>query len=202
MKVTIKHRGIVIQSQYHTTKLIIIDKKLGKIDARLSGAKKHHRLVHGAYIEYTCIKERDFFWVSDVELIMMPASWVTQNISFFHHILELIHFFIMYHNPNNALMEHLNHLYASHEPQALIFFQYSFLGRFFLLIGICPEESHDLSISLFRLISAPFDIMLNVRDDMLVSRQLGEWLRKCLLLHPEAHRMQTKQFIDMDLHDE
>jgi hypothetical protein len=201
--VTTKQRGIVIHSQLpHNGRLIIIDAALGKIDARVSGKLHHHRLVHGICIEYTYTKERDVFLIYDIELIMAPAAWVTDNLAFFHHILELMRFFIMYHNPNQALMEHLHHMYVAHEPQTLLFFQYSYLSRFFLLIGICPEESHDLRISLFRLISAPIDIMLNVRDDMLVSRQLSEWLQKCLLFHPDAHRMQTKHFIDMDTHDE
>jgi hypothetical protein len=201
--VTTKNRGIVIQSQLpHTGRLIIIDNALGKIDARISGKLQHHRLVHGACIEYSYNKERDVFWIHDIELLMLPASWVMTPIGFFHHLIELMRFFIMYHNPQKELMEHLQHLYVAHEPHTLLFFQLSYLSRFFLLIGICPEESHDLSISLFRLISAPIDIMLNVRDDMLVSRQLSEWLQKCLLLHPDAHRMQTKHFIDMDTHDE
>ncbi len=201
--VTTKHRGIVIQSQLpHTGRLIIIDSALGKIDARISTKLKHHRLVHGAYIEYSHNKERDIFWIQDIELLMLPASWVMKNIHFFHHILELMRFFLMYHNPNRELMDHLHHMYVEYVPETELFFQFGYLSRFFLLIGICPEESHDLSISLFRLISAPIDIMLNVRDDMLVSRQLSEWLQKCLLLHPDAHRMQTKHFIDMDTHDE
>lgn len=189
-------QAIVLRSFFpYKYKVILFDKELGKIEAVALYKRNFNRLMQGALID--CHKEEwnNIYRLQNIDLRAMPAPWVSKDILFLHHVLELSDLFLQQHNNSHQIFELFMFLYENHTLEYEdIFLKKIFLARFFVLLGVNPEDT-DWDESFFNLISGPIDTMLDVQKDESFLNKLTVWLQGCTAIHPFAYRLKTMNFL-------
>lgn len=190
--------GIVVR--YRESSAIIIDRLGGKMQLMLRNRYDRRLLMHGALLHYDIEQDRQWACMANLELVKMPASWVCDDVLFFHHVLEMSNIFIMFNAPIAAIFDHYGWLYQS-QPGSLLR-KKIFLCRFFSLLGIYPLDVHSHDPLFFSLISAPGNIMLDIREEDIMHETVDQWLLGCIQLYPHPRRLKTINFLmRTDLHE-
>lgn len=200
--------GIVIRSYLpEQARCVVFDCARGSLMMSVVQRRHAQKIVHGALLEYTfdprCRRDQLFLRCSDIRLIAMPEPWVTSDIRFFHHFLEMSEVFLSANQAMPVLSELFTRLYLP--PDHLVdegALRLWFLAAFFLHVGIYPDDEglgcschgyhHPIS-----LISRTQDTMVMIRGCSAYRGALYRWLRSCVALHPLAHCFKTVGFLDV-----
>lgn len=203
--------GIVLRS-YLPLKYtcLIFDRMHGVIKAIIPAYGKFspaQNVTHGALIKYRCVHRHGRYFLEDISIHHVPAPWVSEDIVFLHHILELVSIFLMENSPDQSVLDLLLELYRPqpvHIDEAL--WKTVFLGRLFMLMGIYPENETNESVGkVLRLISLLGDTRLRdieLGNMNITSEQsdhwrmvLTQWLKKSLARHPDENVFKTAYFL-------
>lgn len=200
--------GIVLRNDSSKNKITIFDQQQGKIYGL---SKRHDRCPHGGLIYYRSEEWRSHVILHDVDLIALPALWVRYDILFFHHVLELILYFMQPAQQSHELFAlcKIMYKYFSYEGKQLLFFKKLFLCRLLITMGIytellptnlennrgsCDEADANEDQILFSLISGSGDIMLNEYHELL-DKKMSIWLNECLQTHAGKTHLKTLDFL-------
>ena len=196
------HQGILLRTgSPYRKKILLFDYELGMIEC--VNTYGHNRLVHGAFLYYARTPWHNLYRLHDIELIALPEKWVSDDLLFLHHIIELSTYFLTIQNNAASLFNFFMNFYKPCNEKNLELFKKFFICRFFSLLGVYPENSEDYDPLFFRLISGPIDSMLDAsRDDVLTHKKVNEWLQGCMRVHPHADHLKTVNFLTkMDRHE-
>lgn len=202
----IVRHGIVLRFYApYRYKVSLLDAELGRVDAVFAKPAVFRSLVHGGLISYRLEWHRTLYRMSDVELIATPASWAATDILFVHHVLEMSLAFLQEHNRCPAVVQLFKQLYEDipHDLDQILFKRF-FLGKFFALLGIYPDDAlAQEKRTLFHLFSMEetMDSNKEVTDwylDEGIHKKLQQWLLDCMSTHPRAHLFTTASFVTMD----
>lgn len=190
------HCGIVLRSYVpYKNKLLLLDQQYGMIEVIFFQKSDALRITHGMLVRYTLHKQTRNYRCDDVAFIACPHKWVSDDIFFLHHVLELAAFFLSYNQIMQEVFQLFSLLYKPLVYDDIERFKKCFLCKFFVLIGICPDSYECFTPQFFRLISAPIDTMVNSQDDLLGHTQLARWLKGCIAVHPYGDRLKTTVFL-------
>ncbi|MBN2266935.1 MAG: hypothetical protein JW725_01155 [Candidatus Babeliaceae bacterium] len=150
------------------------------------------RCINGSFIEAET-SPRSPYLLQRVNMVRQPACWVTKDLLFLHHFLEISASFLALNEPYPELVSLFAHLFRP-LPDGIqeIDFKLAFMGSFFLAIGIYPE--HFRTNPNF-LISRLQDTMVNERKGAVNRSLMIEWLHHCIETHPSAHFFKTTTFL-------
>lgn len=201
MQISNINKAIILHLATETTHTTLFDHLHGKIQVYRPHDRSKY-LLHGSLIQYV-FKKNNTRNIADVVVKAMPASWVIQDLLFFHHVLEIASFFLAEAEPAPAVFEHFQLLYSEPSSADIHLFKKLFMCRLFTLLGIYPENAPTRHRDLFNLISRPINIMLNAQDDYAQrTGAITTWLLACIHTHPHAHRLQTINFLThLDQHE-
>ena len=197
------HYGIVLRSYApYQQKLVLLDRSCGMIDAFFFQRKMMGRITHGMLLRYTLREERGRHRLDDIVVLACPVAWVKDDIFFLHHVLELAHNFLSYHQAVGEVFDLFMRLYKPLSVTKNSFFKKCFLCKFFLLLGIYPNDETLFSSELFHLISGCIDTMVKSQSDFLDDAKISHWLQGCIAVHPAADCFKTTIFLtQMDNHE-
>jgi hypothetical protein len=190
------HQGIVLRTYIpRKQKLSLFDAYLGRVDCVPQNTKNAQRLFHGAYISYALKSWGRHYLIYDIALVAAPPYSAHTSLLFFHHLLELCHYFLPLEHQEHTLFALVKGAYTHPEFLQTELTQRLFLYHFFKEIGIYPVDMQSYDPSFFRLISSPFDSKVNARDEERLSLNLRKWLLGCINTHPYAHYLKTIDFL-------
>lgn len=183
-------------------KVVVLDRTMGMIDAVIIKKNQAQAISHGMLIRYSITQRGQQYRLQDVALVAGPAQWVRDDILFFHHALELARAFLSYHQDAQDVFELFIRLYKPLVVEQHVYFKQCFLCKFFMLLGICPEDEASFCPEFFSLISRPIDTMVKAQADVKDLTQISRWLQGCVAVHPHAHSLKTMFFLtQMDDHE-
>lgn len=215
------HTGIIIHSYFpYQYRYIIFDEKLGKIDAFIKPTKNTHQFLHGMMIQYCARQAGNYYWMNQIDIIDLLRPWVTEDLSFFHYILELFEHCVPYDQPCKNLYNLLYLLYywspvdqnliknedemkfdfdndISTPPLVSPGINYAlikiwWLCQFFTITGLYPDDYATFSAHMLDLISSPFDIMVNrIASNACDRQELIRWLKSCRKSHAPVQNCKT-----------
>lgn len=150
-------------------------------------------LTRGALVSYLPIARNIGYAAENIEILATPQSWVTHNIIFLHHLIELIDFFIPDHSDAEEIFILMLCLYRSIDDELLdiSFFKKFFLCKFFMMIGIYPEPRTLDDKQLLAFLGVQTTQILELQKYVFIEKKMIQWLRECILLHPHADRLKT-----------
>lgn len=189
-------QGIILYSSLPLKRAVtLLDRVRGRIDGILRNDKQSLKLTHGTCIEYVLQAKGDFFVVSFIEPIAVPAEWVSQDIYFLHHVLELCARYIPLHHAAQETFSLLTLLYQPWAYSMTIpFFKKVFLCKLHISLGLYPaEEVYDPV--LLSLISCAGDSMFDFQDDTELESKLAMWLYRSLHAANAHNCLKTFSFV-------
>jgi hypothetical protein len=190
------HYGVVLRSHMpYEHKVVLLDRVMGMIDAIIVKKTQASRITHGMLISYSVVTRNERYQINDIVVLAGPAQWVKDDIVFFHHALELAHAFLSYHQTSLDVFELFVRLYKPLVYEDSKYFKRCFLCKFFMLVGICPDDESSFCPQFFNLISRPIDIMVKRQSAFSDTSQILRWLQGCIAVHPDAHSLKTIFFL-------
>jgi hypothetical protein len=196
---TVLCKGIILRIYVpQRKKLAILDAHFGKIECITHYTPVAQRLTHGMYISYILEPWRDSFKISEISILDMPLYWArssSNNFVFFHHVLELCYYFLSINNAAHEIYILIKLLYTNPELIQTDISKRIFLCRFFIRLGIYPENALSYNSQFFSLISGPLDSKVNAEHERALYRELQRWLLSCVSVHPYAHNIKTIDFL-------
>jgi hypothetical protein len=182
------HHGIVLRSyipkQY---KLIILDNIFGKIVCTYQARS----FSYGIMIEYIPLTLHRVYKINTAQIIHAPCNLAKDNLEFFHHILELSYYFIPLDNPVPEIFDLLSILYRIDYKFCSLLFQSAFIGKFFVLLGITPQENADDAFIINTLRYRSLEELVAQLSCTQMSSILKNWIYRCIAEHPRMHYFKT-----------
>jgi hypothetical protein len=187
------HTGIVLKNYLPKKYMLsVLDPQLGRIEAVVSQWRLLDRIAHGARIQYQPVQKGSLYRLDGFEIIDAPFFWARTDLLFFHHMLELVYFFVPLHITVTAVFNLLVKIYTLEELSDNI--KRFIICHFFCLLGLYPENAPRYFPALFSLISSSSEIILS-EVEKLDKQELNNWIKACIQLHPYAHRLKTLNFL-------
>lgn len=193
--------GIVIKIFPQKSSVTLLDRDEGIIEAHSDPSSKIKRLCQGAQITYHLQPYRNRYLLNNVDFVAVPFSWARQDILFLHHMLELVIYFLPPKSAHPEVFDLFSVLYSTPVRSSLLF-KKKFLIRFFLLLGMYPEDEELLERVLQTLkipVDDPGDEALHLE-----AMHVDVWLLSCIRLHPYSQLFKTTHFLTQTAgnHDE
>jgi len=156
-------------------------------------------VVLGSLSKYQVCYTRVVHMICELEPIALPVTPLRFDLSFLHHVLELLLRFVPFSVPFADIYEHCLLLY--HESINFLvgqkLFQYLFLSKLFGMLGVYPSEDVFNQYKDIRLlVTQPFENML-IRGYSVAQSDLRIWLLGCIHTHHHA-----KIFTTLSLYSE
>lgn len=190
-----KNKGFVLKI-FDTGWLSIFDYQLGRIECKIAQQKMSYIINNGALLNYYFSKNKKSFHIDAVELQDIPFSLASQDIYFFHHMLELSYYFLPMEYPHYEIFELLIYLFCNRSGSLLTLLQKKIiLSKFFADLGLFSEETYDQDSFFGRLISQPIESILNECVDERVQKLIEHWILSCIALHPYRNQFKTTYFM-------
>lgn len=203
-------QGIVlrVRTPYHK-KIVVFDALYGKISVLPQAAVP---LVHGHLLSYRLEPWKHLYLLCDLQVLKLPGSWVYNDILFLHHLLEMALFFLPEQSCAASVFQLCMLLYEAeqtHIEHGLL--KKLFLGKFFALLGVYPEQALRYDEQLFHLFAGgsqalsrqalprqvlPQQILPRELEDIdELHEKLERWLLGCIQTHPHAKTFTTIHFL-------
>ncbi|HEX2978373.1 MAG TPA: hypothetical protein VHO47_04610 [Candidatus Babeliales bacterium] len=184
-----KHRGIILKAHLpNVHKCVIFDRLIGKLDG--TAPKGLQNLAPGFLISYYRTAQGPLYKLEEIELVVVPVSMSHETIFFLHHVLELCYYFMPHESSNESLFCLLEFLLHAADYITYSWFKKIFLLRFFISVGMYPEDEMLHTERIQELINGPIILQDHMLDSH-TNQALTEWLRDCVALHPQRHLFKT-----------
>jgi hypothetical protein len=185
----IRHEGIVLKNyQPKKEKVAVLDVHAGKIECFMPAQPKE---VHvGSLLHYFPTKVGALYALQNVEVIHVPLALARHDLYFFHTILELCYYFLPLDAPTDSLFSLIYFLLYNYENVRTAEQKKIFLLRFFVQVGMYPEQEYGLDECMHYLLSGPVEVIfkMNVR---IPEQELERWLESCIETHPQKAKFKT-----------
>lgn len=172
-------------------KIVLLDKIQGKMEC----INKNAPLPVGALITYNIKKQGSTYFISDSRLVYVPLMLASNDLLFFHHVLELIYYFTAIGNCSSQLFDLFAFLYSREHtpftPQGKKFFLFKMLNS----IGNIPEINTHTTKMVSRLNTITIEQLDTVILSILDEKALDRWLWCCIWQHPYVNEFKTIHFL-------
>lgn len=184
--------GIIIKTFFpQKQKIAVFDNRLGKIVC----VPPHERLCLGSVILYSASERNNMYFIHQVEMIDVPFNLAHDDILFLHHVLELLYYFVPIGSGDEQLFYIIQSLYQSSTWRNTPQFKKMFLCKFFIFLGMHPEESLVSKKLLYKLTALSVDMLFQESLDLESERALDGWLMQCIRMHPQIDYFKTVHFL-------
>ena len=188
----IRNQGIILKTYVpKKCKISLLDKKCGKIEVISPRVSFLESLLPGMVVTYFlwkrpgCLDE-----LRAIELDDVPLTLARRDIYFFHHVLELCYYFLPLNLAVGDIYDLILFLLESSEKISSTMHKKLFLLRFFLYLGMYPEEDEGMGKSFEYLLYDPIDIMLE-KTIIISETILEQWLLACMQTHLPKVQLKT-----------
>lgn len=184
--------GIILKkNDVSSSKIIILDKIQGKIECIAPGVP----LSVGSLITYTLQNRGFIHFISNINLVYVPLSLARTDMLFFHHVLELLYYFVHIGNHSQEAFDLLAFLYTTEDTMMSVHYKKIFIFKLLTCVGSIPEIArlhteylqHLANVSIKQLI----DITLSASEE----KELDQWLWCCVWQHPYVKEFKTVHFL-------
>ena len=184
-----RHEGIILKNyQPKKHKIGVFDKNLGRIECLAPYGADY--IPVGTLIAYFPLNSRYLYDLEGLEVREVPLNLARYDFYFFHHILELSYYFLPLGSPAESIFVMVHFLLNSYDKISTDLQKKLFLLRFFVQLGIYPEEEFSLGDSFHYLLSQPIEVML-VQRVQIPEQALERWLFSCIETHPQKAKFKT-----------
>jgi len=194
--------GIVLRSYLPLKKSCLVFDRINGVMRGIVAAHGRfspaHAITHGALLNYRPVSRGGRVFLEDVAIHQVPAPWVTEDILFLHHVLEMSTTFLLEHFPDRSVLDLLLELYRPLPPQVdEALWKAVFLGKLFITMGVYPEDETSIYMGkVLRLISTLGDTRLTNDQCEHWRMVLAEWLKRCLVQHADGNTFKTAHFLN------
>lgn len=187
-----RNQGIILKTYApKKCKISLLDKTLGRIEAISPRVPYCDTVIPGMVATYFLAKRHGHLYeLTGIELYDIPLALARYDIYFFHHVLEICHYFLPLNLAVSTIYDLLLFLLEFHEKINSTWHKKIFLLRFFLYLGLYPEHKGTGEESWEHLIYEPIDIMLE-KKTRISERTVEQWLLGCMQAHPQKIRLKT-----------
>lgn len=187
-----QHRGIILR-KFTPHKVALLDQDRGRIDLLFFGQS----YSPGALIHYQLKGNQEPLRADSIIFEQFPPIASYADLLFFHHVLELVYFFIPLHSSTTGIFELLHRLYDWLPTYYVKRNKKFFLYKLLLAIGFYPEwhgkfarEKQLLALS----IDSINDESIDLEDELF----LDKWLLACIKQHPRFDQFKTVHFFTQE----
>lgn len=187
--------GIILRHySYSVYKIACLDQQLGRIDLILSRQKS---IMVGGLMQYTAEPKKNNYFIKSLSLIDIPLQLAQSDLLFFHHVLELIYFFVPVGTPPYELFDLLLFLYNNADQ---VWVQHRVLKKIFLCkllldIGVYGEMHIPMLAYIRKIVQLPIDIIDPESLDLADEKMIDQWLQQCVETHPAISNFKTVHFL-------
>lgn len=173
-------------------KIIMLDCTYGKIECFTQN--KH--LLHGALMHYDIEEKYNTIFIRHLDIIAIPENWVSNDIFFLHHLLEMCSVYIPENQFSGEIFNLLKKIYNplnTKIEESLI--KKLFLCKLVSLLGMHPnEENLDYRHIFLILNDEKCNINFHVAD---LEKKLTLWLSKSLEQFEANYKLKTFAFVKL-----
>ena len=185
---------ILAQGINKSSKIVLFDRTLGKIDIIGDYQKTNNLLPRGGLIEYSKKMWGNTFILHQHTLIASLEPTDSEDMLFMHFWLEISMFFLPYHQEQGDAYRLLLFLYhtktfASRLSKKIV------VARFLTSIGIYPLNRDYSTHVFFHLILAPLETILKLENDTDREIYINGWLKNSLDNLSEKIPLRTISFL-------
>ena len=185
--------GIVIRkTSLSSQKYIVLDKQYGRIDVLVRGSS----VGIGSLVQYSLEKKKALYVIGDIRILYIPISLGSIDLLFFHHVCELIYYFVPIGSCVVGLFDLLAFLYTSEHMLESVKFKKFFLLRLFTLLGIDPGLEGSIAARIGFLSRMKMHDFRNDLIDGAIEKEMDKWLWLCMWQHPYVHEFKTVHFLE------
>lgn len=188
-----RQTGVIIKSYLPgKQKLILVDQHHGKIEVIPNNTRAHV----GMHVAYSLQSASgNHFFLTEIEILDLPAQLVQEDLLFLHHIYELCFYCIPFGNCAKDVYTLLMLLYTHQQWFVHSLNKKLFLFKLVHLIGMHPDsEKSDMSL-LYRFTHESLDILMHETIDLEIESALDHWLAECIVAHPYNRSFKTAHFL-------
>lgn len=192
-----RHYAIITRITATRSRIHFFDEELGHIVAHRPAWEWAGRLAHGCLVSYERELVNEYVRIRTCSVLALPSPWVTNDLLFFHHILELLAHLHPEHAENRPLFMHLMNLFEPPDCGAeyLRLERKRFLCQLIVLSGCAVYEKAEEYHKIVRLISHPVDIMLRDHTGGALEGIMTRWLLQCVQHHARVHSLKTVGYL-------
>lgn len=179
-------------------RVILLDKIRGKIDGRLKTYHRQGLSARGTMVEYRGIMRHQTLYLSYIEPVKLPRSWVRNDILFLHQIIDICTNYIPYQSGQDVFALLMN-LYRDDVQigERASFVRTLLVCRLLALCGLYPDDpSYDSMI--ISLISSTDDSMLMWPYRKEIEEVLERWLVQTLQHTGAYEKLKTYSYTISD----
>lgn len=187
--------GIVLRHYpYSKHKIAVLDQKIGRVDLFLSFES---RAMVGSFMHYTLEHKKNNYYITLPVLVDIPFVLAKTDLLFFHHVLELIYFFVPEGTPAYDLFDLALFLYDDSNYTWLEHMQLKkiFLCKLLLSVGVYCETSLIRLVNLKSVLALPIDMIDPESLDLADEKKIDQWLEQCVSMHPAISKFKTVHFL-------
>ena len=187
-----KNIGFILK-RYQPKKrtIAILDSSMGKIKC----VPNKEIFTVGALVKYGIKTNKSPYFLEQIEIIHIPFETATQDILFFHHVLEICYHFIPYHSPTDEAFGLLKYLYLYPNRIQCNNDKKLFLFKLLTILGLYPEEIKFQTPHFHILATTSIDTIISKNLHLKSERKLDKWLHCCMTMQPEYSNLKTINFL-------
>jgi hypothetical protein len=184
--------GIILRNNSASNnKVIILDKIQGKIECITTMPS----LSVGSLITYNIRQKQATHFISDSALIYIPLSLAQADILFFHHVLELVYYFIQIGDCAKEVFDLLAFLYSASIVTMTQQAKKFFLLKLLTSLGSVPEHNEIRTKVITYLNTMDIKQLNEIIIDTTSEKELDRWLWCCVWQHPYVNEFKTVHFL-------
>ncbi len=185
---------ILVHRINNSSKIVLFDRVLGKIDCIVSSQQPQNQLLRGGLIEYSRKPWNSLYILDKHELIASLEPVDTEDMLFMHFWLEISALFLNYHQAQEDAYRLLLFLYHTKSFPSIVS-KKIIIARFLTIIGIYPLNRDYTTHIFFHLILAPLETILKLENDVDIDVYITAWLKNSLDNHPQPLLLKTISFL-------
>ncbi len=186
-----KQQGIILKTYLpKKQKISLFDYARGKITAIAYNPNAFERLSAGFFIEYYATERITAYELEAIDIVHAPFALAQHNIVFLHHILELCYYFLPENCAAQELFNLVYFLLSSVHKIEYTLYKKIFLMRFFIYLGMYPQDQQLQSAAMNQLLYGSFE---HIDDNLTIveHKALEQWLFSCIKEHPQKSHFKT-----------
>lgn len=188
-----ENTGIILKTLFpKKRKMIVLDSKLGKIEA----VPSHENFTIGSLLSYCPQMQGSLYFLREINILDIPLALAKSDILFLHHVIEICYFCIPFDKSSVEIFNMIHQLYQPEIQSYNHAFKIAFLFKLLISLGMHPEESRFHDSAYYILARESIDTILDKSIDLDTDCTLHEWVRSCILIHPLIHIFKTVHFLD------
>lgn len=183
--------GVILSKRDDKNQICLLDKELGKIFAN---SKNLTNKIIGSVLKYKIIEYKNGYKIEDESILYVPNIKNIEELSFFHHFIELVYAFVQFNETDDFIFDLLVNA-SQNSSSNNKEFQKILICKLLYRLGLVTEKiPHNKTINLIQQI--PVDIDNIIQIDLTISRDMSNWISNSINEHSKKYQFKTLRFIN------